>query len=187
LNPGGYQIIPAVVLDKVELVQMKKIALISALLFFIVYFWANTFLPEDDSGAGIYPVVAVNPVSEASIVDEAIMTRIMEAEAPAEAELLLAAETPSEAAEPSEEKVDTGSGGGYYLIVASFTDIDQAQRMAEKYRDDTDIIILPPTPQGYYRVSYGHYATPGEAGAALPIVRQTINTDAWVYSIKKPR
>lgn len=165
---------------------MKKVALISALLFFIVYFWANTFLPEDDSGAGIYPVVAVNPVSETSIDDEAIMTRIMEAEAPAEAELLSAAETLSEAAAPSEVRAATGSGGGYYLIVASFTDIVQAQRMAEKYKDDsdTDIIILPPTPQGYYRVSYGHYATPEEAGAVLPIVKENIGSDAWIYSIR---
>ncbi|MCK7531865.1 MAG: SPOR domain-containing protein [Marinilabiliales bacterium] len=77
----------------------------------------------------------------------------------------------------------------YYLIVASFRDIDQAQLVAEKYTNDykADIIILSPTPQGYYRISYGCYSTPEEAGATLPAVRETVNPDAWVYSMKKPR
>ncbi|MRR24528.1 SPOR domain-containing protein [bacterium] len=181
--------IPVIVFDKVKHILMKKIALISAMLFFIVYFWANTFMPEDDSGAGIYPVVAANPLTEASVVDEAILTRIMDAEAPAEAGLLSEAESPSEAAAPSAIRAAPGSGGVYYLIVASFSDIDQAQRVAEKYTNDynADIIILPPTPQGYYRISYGIYSTPEEAGAALPAVREAVNPDAWIYSIKKPR
>ena len=165
---------------------MKKFALISAILFFIVYFWANTFMPEDDSGIGIYPVVAANPVVETNVVDEAILNRIMEAEAPAENEALSGEVAKSEAVAPSEVKPTSGPGGGYYLIVASFSDIDQAQQVAEKYANDynADIIILPPTPKGYYRISYGRYSTPEEAGATLPTVRETVNSDAWMYSIR---
>ncbi|MDZ7636172.1 MAG: SPOR domain-containing protein [Bacteroidales bacterium] len=113
----------------------------------------------------------------------------MEAEAPAETEASSGAGAPSETVVPSEVKVTPGHGGAYYLIVASFSDIGQAQRMAEKYTSDydADIIILPPTPQGYYRISYGSYSSPEEAGATLPSVRETVNPDAWVYSIKKPR
>ncbi|MCK7531792.1 MAG: SPOR domain-containing protein [Marinilabiliales bacterium] len=61
--------------------------------------------------------------------------------------------------------------------MASFSDIDQAQQVAEKYTNDynADIIVLPPTPQGYYRISYGRYSTPEEAGATLPAVRETVN------------
>lgn len=180
---------------------MKKVALISAILFFIVYFWANTFMPEDDSGVGIYPAVAANPVTETNIIDEALLNRIMEAEAPAETEAPSGAVAPSqfgalsgavalsESGAPSKVKATSEPGGGYYLIVASFRDIDQAQLVAEKYTNDynADIIILPPTPQGYYRISYGRYSTPEEAGATLPAVRETVNPDAWVYSMKKPR
>ncbi len=165
---------------------MKKFALISAILFFIVYFWANTFMPEDDAGVGIYPVVAANPVTETNVVDEAILNRIMEAEAPSETEALSGEAALSEAREPSEVKVPSEPGGGYYLIVASFSDIDQAQQVAEKYTNDykADIIILPPTPQGYYRISYGRYSTSEEAGATLPTVRETVNSDAWIYSVR---
>ncbi|MDZ7636103.1 MAG: hypothetical protein U5L72_17360 [Bacteroidales bacterium] len=52
---------------------MKKFAPISAILFFILYFWANNFMPDPDIGIGIYPAVAANPVAETNIVDEAIL------------------------------------------------------------------------------------------------------------------
>ncbi|MCK7531793.1 MAG: hypothetical protein MZV63_12595 [Marinilabiliales bacterium] len=88
---------------------MKKFALISAILFFIVYFWANTFMPEDDSGVGIYPVVAANPVTETNIIDEALLNRIMEAEAPAETEAPSGESAPSEAVALSGAVASVGS------------------------------------------------------------------------------
>lgn len=156
---------------------MKKIALISAILFFVVYFWASTFVPDDDTLPGNYPIMAANPAIEADANDEALLNRIMEAQAPADEEvvhnLFLEAEAPSD-----KER-------GYYLIVASFSDIDRARQVAEKYRNDLDaeMIVLPPTPQGYYRVSYGRYSTPEEASAALPAVREKINSDVWIYNL----
>ncbi len=77
---------------------------------------------------------------------------------------------------------------GYYLIVASFTRMDQAEQMAEKYKNDfeADFIILPPTSEGYYRVSCGKYSTPETADAALPAVKEKVNPDAWLFSSKKP-
>ncbi|MBE0678948.1 MAG: SPOR domain-containing protein, partial [Bacteroidales bacterium] len=75
--------------------------------------------------------------------------------------------------------------GGYYLIVASFSDVDQARQVAEKYKNDfnAEMIVLPQTQQGYYRVSYGRYSTPEEAGATLPAVREKVNSDAWIYKM----
>ncbi len=119
---------------------MKKFALISAILFFVVYFWANIVVSDDDPTFGAYPVVAANPSTEAESVDEALLDRIMEAEAPAEVE------------------------GGYYLIVGSFSDIDQA-RQAD-------------------RLSYGRYSSPEEAGATLHAVREKVNSDAWIYQLR---
>lgn len=141
---------------------MKKFALISAILFFVVYFWANIVVSDDEPTFGAYPVVAANPSTEAESVDEALLERIMEAEAPAEVE------------------------GGYYLIVGSFSDIDQARQAAEKYKNDyeAEMIVLPPTPQGYYRLSYGRYSSPEEAGATLPAVREKVNSDAWIYQLR---
>lgn len=141
---------------------MKKIALISGLLFFFVYFWANTFIPEDELQQVVYPAMAANPETDVHDFDEEILSRIMETEAPADNE------------------------GGYYLVVASFSDFDQAKRIAEKYKNDfsAEIIILPPTPQGYYRISYGRYSTLEDAGANLPAVRGKVSSEAWVYSME---
>ncbi|MCK7531851.1 MAG: hypothetical protein MZV63_12925 [Marinilabiliales bacterium] len=70
----------------------------------------------------------------------------------------------SEAGAPSEVKATSEPGGGYYLIVASFSDIDQAQQVADKYTNDynADIIVLPPTPQG----------TTGSVTAVIPLRRR---------------
>jgi len=159
---------------------MKKFALISAILFFVVYFWANTFVPDDDTLPGTYSVMAANPVIETEAGDEIVLNRIMDAEAPAEEESVLHRIMEAEA--PADKE------GGYYLIVASFSDLDQARQAAEKYKNDfeAEMIVLPPTPQGYYRVSYGRYATPEEASSTLPAVREKVSSDAWIYSIKKP-
>jgi hypothetical protein len=156
---------------------MKKFALISAILFFVVYFWANNFVPDDDPLPGGYPVMAANPVIDTESADEAVLNRILEAEAPADREisrnLIVEADAPAD------------KGSGYYLIVASFSDIDQARQVAEKFRNDleAEIIVLPPTPQGYYRVSYGKYSTSEEASATLPVVREKVSSDAWIYTL----
>ncbi|GEM_PF-872449 len=159
---------------------MKKFALISAILFFVVYFWANTLMPDDDTLPAVFPVAAVDPMVDGNTNDEAVLTRIMEAEAPAEEEAVMHHMMEAEAQVNMED--------GYYLIVASFTRMDQAEQMAEKYKNDfeADFIILPPTSEGYYRVSCGKYSTPETADAALPAVKEKVNPDAWLFSSKKP-
>ena len=151
---------------------MKKFALISAILFFVVYFWANTFVPDDDAQTVVYPVVAANPSAVEIAVDEALLNRIMEAEAPGDEEVIPEIEAQADVRE------------GYFLIVASFSDPDQARQLAVKYEDkfDAEMIVLPPTPNGFYRVSYGRYTSPEEAGTALPAVRSKVSSDAWIYS-----
>lgn len=157
---------------------MKKFALISAILFFVVYFWANTFVSDDDTQTVVYPAVAANPSAERPAADEAVLNRIMEAESPADEDIV-----PNPVLE-SDTPVD--EDGGYFLIVGSFSNLDQARQLALKYEDDfdADIIVLPPTSQGLYRVSYGRYTTSEEAGASLPAVRGKVSSDAWIYKLK---
>lgn len=141
---------------------MKKLALISGLLFVIVYFCANIFMPEDDNDDTYYPETLNNTGSGH--------------EASGAATLSLA--TGRHDAEPS--------GEGYYLILASFNDISQARQAAETYRNNycDDIIVLPPTPEGNYRISYGRYHDLPEAESALANVRQTINSSAWLLAAR---
>jgi len=79
------------------------------------------------------------------------------------------------------EKID------YYVIVGTFRNLTLAQEKAAKLKNDfnTDIIILPPTAEGYYRISYGKYSTPEEAKSIIKNIGKNISSDAWVFSVKK--
>ncbi len=194
---------------------MKKIALISAVLFFIVYFLVNFFLPDEDRETGVYPATSATH-SDA----EAVLDRIMEAGAPADVSTgapsnpKMRPPSDTKTGAPSDPKMRppsdietgapaekdkglvTGKNPGsmaeeadwYYLIVGSFTDYDQAKRVAGEYADKfpAKFIILPPTTEGYYRISCGKYSTAEAASAKLPSVRDEINSGTWICSIKKP-
>lgn len=72
----------------------------------------------------------------------------------------------------------------YYIIVGGHKDLKTAQQKAEmlKKQFNTDFLVLPPTKEGYFRVSCGKYATLEEARAALNSVRTTIRDDVWILS-----
>jgi hypothetical protein len=74
----------------------------------------------------------------------------------------------------------------YYIIVESFRNLTLAQQEAEKLKNDfnTNIIVLPPTTEGFYRISYGKYLTPEEAKSAINYIRTNISSDAWIFSTK---
>jgi hypothetical protein len=75
----------------------------------------------------------------------------------------------------------------YYIIIGSFKNLMQAEQKAERLKNDfdTDIIVLPPTTEGNYRISYGKYSSPEEAKTKIKSIRKNINPDAWILSIKK--
>ena len=76
---------------------------------------------------------------------------------------------------------------GFYIVVGSFKSVAQAQQNAEEIKNkfNADIIVLPPTPQGLYRISYGIYSTREEAESAIAGIRKNIGPDVWVYSVNK--
>jgi hypothetical protein len=75
----------------------------------------------------------------------------------------------------------------YYIIVGAYRNLTQAQQKAEKLINDfdTNIIVLPPTVDGYYRISYGKYSTLEEAKSIIKSIKTKINSDAWILSGKK--
>lgn len=75
----------------------------------------------------------------------------------------------------------------YFIIVGSFGNQMQAQQKADKINGDfdTNTIILPPTKEGYYRISYGKYSTLEEAKAKIQSIRTNINPEAWILSVKE--
>ena len=141
---------------------MKKLALISGLLFLVVYFWVNTFVKEDNSFDVVYPSIPVSTLTNFENPDPVIP------------------------ADPRNEQGQDVPAKNNYLIVASFTDLDQAAKMAEDYAGShqADMFVLPPTSKGFYRVSYGRYSTTQEALEALETIKHTDFPDAWLLSSK---
>jgi hypothetical protein len=76
---------------------------------------------------------------------------------------------------------------GYYIIVESNKSLTEARRKAEKLKDifKANFIVLPPTPEGYIRISYGKYYKLEEADSLVKKIRTDIRSDAWVLSVIK--
>ena len=74
----------------------------------------------------------------------------------------------------------------YRVLQSEFQGDKAAKQKAEqlKKKFNTDIILLPPTKEGNYRISYGKYSTPEEAESMLKSIRININPDAWIFSAK---
>lgn len=75
----------------------------------------------------------------------------------------------------------------YYIIVGSFRDITRARQGANELINDfnKNVIILPSSTEGNYRISYGKYSTPEEANAIIESIRTSIKSDAWILTEKK--
>lgn len=74
----------------------------------------------------------------------------------------------------------------FYIIVGSFKESDAAQDKAEKLKSTLqgEFILLPPSKEGYFRISFGKYSTREEAESTINTVRQSIDRGAWIYSVK---
>lgn len=81
---------------------------------------------------------------------------------------------------------DYGEAGCYYIIVGSFKEHVAAQHKTEKLKNSLhgEFILLPPSKEGYFRISYGKYSTHEEAEAMIVRIRQSIDHGAWIYSAK---
>jgi hypothetical protein len=86
---------------------------------------------------------------------------------------------------PDDETVKPGVE--FYIIIESLRDQTVAQLKAEKLRKEftTNIIVLPPTKEGNFRISYGKYSSLEEAKSMLKNARTNISRDAWIYSMTK--
>ena len=58
--------------------------------------------------------------------------------------------------------------------------------MAEEFSGklQEDMLVLPATTNGFYRVSYGRYSTTDEALAALETLKGSNFPDAWLLASK---
>jgi hypothetical protein len=82
---------------------------------------------------------------------------------------------------------DNKSKIDYYIIVGTYKNLKLAQQKAGELMNEfkTKIIVLPPTKDGYYRISYGKYSSPEEVRSKVDSVKTNINSSAWMFSVKK--
>ncbi len=146
---------------------MKKIALISALLFFGVYLWVHIIAGDKESSDMVYPSMSAPAVSGIEISGQWNDTE----------------KNPVvyQSAYSSDLTNDISPA---WVIVASFTDPEQAHRAQEIFatKYQADIIILPPSADGYYRLSYGSYQSTHEAQAALVQLKESGFRNAWLLA-----
>jgi hypothetical protein len=75
----------------------------------------------------------------------------------------------------------------YYIILQSFKNFSTAQQKAEQLEKEfhTKIVILPPTAEGYYRISYGQYSSIEDARSVIQTVKTNVKPDAWIFYSKE--
>ncbi|HOU02736.1 MAG TPA: SPOR domain-containing protein [Bacteroidales bacterium] len=75
----------------------------------------------------------------------------------------------------------------YYIIIGSFKDQTQARQKADRMQNDLHekIIILPPSDEGYIRISMKKCSTFEEALSSSKDIRENVNPDAWILSMKE--
>ena len=89
--------------------------------------------------------------------------------------------------ETPEKNVDDSATIDYYIIIESSRNPAMAHQKAEKLKNEfqANIIVLPPTKEGYYRISYEKYSSLEEARSAIESIRIKIRPDVWIYTVKK--
>ena len=139
---------------------MKKLALLSGLLFLVVYLLVNNFTGEENTFEASYPTPY--PASHSDSINKDTRSLQVNSIPPA------------------------GISFNSYIIVASFATPEQAAKasddLAERYKED--FFVLPPTTSGYYRISLGRYSSPEEAQTVLESVKNGSFPDAWLFVSK---
>ena len=176
---------------------MKQVAVIIVLLVIAAAaYLVFTFSPRQVTPKDIHPVpglvrtsqqstaqentpdtVAVNqPVAETG--GSAVPGKQPEKAVPEQIKPEMAKPVPQASAPP------VSDDGNYYIIIESFKNREAASQRAsyleKKY--NTEIFILPPTPAGICRLSYGRYPTYEKADSALIKVRIKLRPEAWILS-----
>ena len=124
--------------------------------------------------------IFTRPLEDISINDLPMNTVLVESSVEPAAQQI----TPDDS---TEERGAKQAETEYYLIIESFKNLTQAQQRAEKFRNDfkTNVIVLPRSKEGYFRISYGKYSSIEEARAAQISLKTNFSHDVWVLTVEK--
>jgi hypothetical protein len=165
---------------------MKQfIAIVVIILVAVVAFIIISLKPREITPKDIHPVpglvnnqsespVTQNPPAESPSTDAASANQTSPAEP-------VSYEKSSTVVTSQENEVSTE--GYYFIVINSFRNLNMAKEKAAnlKTKLKSEIIVLPLSRDGYYRLSYGKYSTKEDAEHALISVRINIRPEAWIY------
>ena len=158
---------------------MKKLILIAGLLFAVALFVVFKLPPRQMTLKDLAPTITptVNPTVNTTVA-QTVTPHSTAGEPPARKINLI-----DSLVTDGDDKVLVD----YYIIVESSRNPTMAKQKAEKLKNDfnRNFIVLPPTPQGYCRISCGKYSTLEEAKSTIESIRSTIRSDVWILSVKK--
>jgi hypothetical protein len=165
---------------------MKQLILIVLFVFIAVILYLISLPPKEITLNDIHPAVIprtspAEPVIQETALPDSVK-EVVKHSIPNEPEIqnnspIENIKTDSNAARREE----------YYIIVGGFSTLLKAQQQATKLKSDfaANIIVLPPTAEGYYRISYGRYSTLEEAKSSIQSIKTKVKSDAWIYSLNK--
>jgi SPOR domain len=142
---------------------MKQLVMALVVLFVAIAVYVFTLPPRKITIKDIHPAVPVHAGSTGPAVPG-----------------------PARAESPVKDVIDKPAVE-YYIIIESFKSKPIAEQKAEQLRRklNKDIIVLPVTKEGFYRISSGKYPTPEDAETAVKEAREGIRADAWIFSVRK--
>jgi hypothetical protein len=165
---------------------MKQLILIVFFLFITVILFIITLPPKGVTLKDLQPEVIPRAISREPVKQDTTpidtAKEVFSSSSPNEFE-----EEENAHSEGIKTALDAESEVEYYIIVEGFSNQLQARQRAEKLKKDfsADIIVLPPTAEGFYRISFGKYTTLEAAKSSIQSIRTKVKSDAWILSLKK--
>jgi len=136
------------------------------------YFTQGTLNPMENV-AGINWMQFSRPIEKMENPPSAIITE--EAKTPVVTETI---EAPVEIAEPKEVLLEKG----YFIIVGSFKDVENAETYIHELAAKGYDAYLADGDKRFFRVAVGQYPNHESAALALTSVKQNLQPQSWIYS-----
>lgn len=173
---------------------MKQLILIISFLFIAAALYLISLPPKEITLEDIHPAViprtnqSETPLSRGTVPVDSTGNDINRLDSTEkDVNKIVSARKEGDKISGTNEVGDNAPQVEFYIIVDGFSNFLKAQQRAEQLKNsfNKNFIILPPTAEGYYRISCGKYSTIEEARSSIASIKSKVKSDAWIFSLKK--
>jgi hypothetical protein len=159
---------------------MKRLIILTMILFVAFGVFVVNLPPREMTMKDLHPVIV--PAEKQLVIGnpDTSSTETREVQSVTVHEDTSRIDPPSVSPDPVKNKGQIE----YYIIIESISDQAQAKKKAKTLKEkyNTEIIVLPPSTKGNFRLSFGKYSSSEEAKSVIQNVKKQIRPDAWIYS-----